>query len=85
MARRFADLPEALENTVEIALRCRMPPARHPADPAALRRRPTRDPAAADREEAAELRRQAEAGLDRRLATLGMAARLHARATTATG
>ena len=37
MMRRFADMPEALENTVEIALRCAYAAADRAADPAALR------------------------------------------------
>ena len=70
MARLFADLPEALDNTVEIARRCAYRP---------LKRNPIlpRFVAAADAEgmtddemlaaEAAELRRQAEEGLTERL------------------
>ncbi len=61
MAALFADLPEAIDNTVEIARRCAF-------------RVKSRDPilprfAAGD--EAEELRRQAEEGLNQRLATLG--------------
>jgi DNA polymerase III subunit alpha len=72
MARLFADLPEALENTVEIALRCRSRPrVTQPILPRFAAT--TAEPDIADREEAAELRRQAEAGLKRRLASLGVA------------
>ena len=38
MAELFADLPEAVENTVEIARRCAYRPTQAQADPAALRR-----------------------------------------------
>ncbi|MHB8885697.1 MAG: DNA polymerase III subunit alpha [Methylovirgula sp.] len=63
----FADLPEALENTVEIALRCAYRP---------LTRKPILPrfgSATAAEDEAAELIRQAEAGLEHRLAAHGMA------------
>jgi DNA polymerase-3 subunit alpha len=66
MAALFADLPEALENTVEIARRCAFrPTARKPILPQFVA-------AAADaaEAEAAELRAQAEAGLSRRLAAI---------------
>ena len=39
MAALFADLPEALDNTVEIALRCSYYPKNRKPDPAALHRR----------------------------------------------
>ena len=39
MAEVFADLPEALDNTIEIAKRCAFRPQGPQADPAALRRR----------------------------------------------
>ena len=68
MARMFADLPEALDNTIEIARRCAYRP---------LKRKPIlpRFVAATDgmsdeemlAAEAAELKRQAEAGLNARL------------------
>ena len=38
MAALFADLPEALENTVEIARRCAFKVAKRVADPAEIRR-----------------------------------------------
>ena len=52
MAALFADLPEAIANTVEIAQRCAFRPRTREADPAALHRAvtPTR---------AAELRQRA--------------------------
>jgi len=59
MAALFADLPEALENTVEIARRCAFAVARH--DPIL--------PKFAD-DEVEELRRQAKEGLDARLAVI---------------
>ncbi len=67
MAACFADLPEALANTVEIALRCAYRPlTRKPILP----RFATASGAA---DEAAELVRQAEAGLEARLAKHGTA------------
>ena len=73
MARLFADLPEALENTVEIARRCSFVlKTRKPILPR-FTSAATSDEEEADRAEGAELRRQAEEGLDHRLATLGMA------------
>ncbi|MDO5620796.1 MAG: DNA polymerase III subunit alpha [Paracoccus sp. (in: a-proteobacteria)] len=59
MAALFADLPEALENTVEIARRCAFAVARH---------KPIL-PRFAD-DEVEELRRQARAGLEARLAVI---------------
>src|SRR6056297_3061562 len=65
MATLFADLPEALDNTVEIARRCAF-------------RAPTRDPILPRfaEDEVDELRRQARAGLADRLAVLPAAAPL---------
>jgi DNA polymerase-3 subunit alpha len=63
MAALFADLPEALENTVEIARRCAF---------AAYKRKPIL-PRFAD-DEVEELRRQAHAGLTARLAVIPHAA-----------
>ena len=59
MATLFADLPEALENTVEIARRCAF---------AAYKRKPILPKFADD--EVQELRRQANAGLQARLAVI---------------
>ena len=72
MRERFADLPEAIENTVEIARRCAFRPMlREPILPAFL---PGGDSARAIAEtEAAELRRQASAGLKERIAQHGTA------------
>ena len=68
MAALFADLPEALASTVEIAQRCAFrPKTRKPILP----RFTAEDGSAVD--EAAELRRQAEEGLTRRVETLGLA------------
>ncbi|MDX8350815.1 DNA polymerase III subunit alpha [Cognatiyoonia sp. IB215182] len=63
MATLFADLPEAIENTVEIAKRCAFK---------AYKRDPILPKFADD--EVAELRRQAEAGLKDRLAVIPHAA-----------
>ena len=63
MCALFADLPEALENTVEIARRCAY---------MASKRKPILPRFAED--EVEELRRQAWEGLDRRLAVIPMAA-----------
>ena len=66
MAALFADLPEAIENTVEIAKRCAFRPRpRKPILPNFLP--DAKDAAVA---EAAELKAQAEAGLARRLAAI---------------
>ncbi len=62
MAALFADLPEALENSVEIARRCAF--ATEKRDPIL--------PRFAD-DEVEELRRQAWEGLERRLAVIPMA------------
>ncbi|WP_261966638.1 DNA polymerase III subunit alpha [Prosthecodimorpha staleyi] len=72
MVALFADLPEALANTIEIARRCSYRP---------LKRKPIlprfagvgQDAETAEREEALELRAQAEAGLEQRLAIHGTA------------
>ncbi len=66
MAALFADLPEALDGTVEIARRCAYRPrTRKPILPAFT--------SGAASDEAAELVRQAEDGLTLRLASRGMA------------
>jgi DNA polymerase-3 subunit alpha len=74
MAALFADLPEAIENTVEIAKRCAFRPA--PRKPILPQFVPGAKNAA--EAEAAELRAQAEAGLERRLAAIP----LHLRAAS---
>ena len=67
MMKLFADLPEALQSTVEIAQRCAYRPrTRHPILP-----RFTNGDSGAD--EVAELRKRAEAGLNERIATHGIA------------
>ena len=63
MVALFADLPEAIENTVEIARRCAFRPKK---------RKPILPRFAED--EVEELRRQARAGLDARLAVIPHAA-----------
>ncbi|WEX11886.1 DNA polymerase III subunit alpha [Chelativorans sp. AA-79] len=73
MAALFADLPEALDNTVEIARRCSYyPTIRKPILPR-FTGGEAGDEAAALQEEAAELRRQAREGLEKRLAIQGLA------------
>src|SRR5262249_23637874 len=68
MAVLFADLPEALASTGEIAVRCAFRPRmRKPILP----RFSAPDGAGVD--EAAELRQQAASGLEHRLATQGLA------------
>ena len=62
MAALFADIPEAIENTVEIALRCAY----------RVRSRAPILPRFADGDEAEELRRQAHEGLAQRLASRGL-------------
>ncbi len=72
MAALFADLPEAIENTIEIARRCHVrAEGRKPILPRFTG--DSDDPAAAIEAEAAELRRQARLGLAERLAVLPMA------------
>ena len=72
MIARFTDIPEALENTVEIARRCATRP--HVVQPILPRFvAGATDAEEAEREEAHELRRQAEEGLARRLAAHGTA------------
>ena len=66
MRELFADLPEALASTVEIAERC----AFRPRTRAPILPRFT----AGDSDEASELRKRAEAGLTQRLASAGLAA-----------
>src|SRR5690606_38250237 len=65
MRSLFADIPEAVDNTLVVARRCAfMPEERAPILPAF----PTED----GRTETEQLRAAAEAGLERRLATLGL-------------
>src|SRR6202171_6620937 len=67
MAVLFADIPEALASTVEIAERCAFrPKTRKPILPRFTVGAGT-NAAAAQSDEAAELRRQAEEGLSQRL------------------
>ena len=69
MAEVFADLPEALENTIEIAKRCVFrPKGRKPILPRFVAGDDTISETEQSRLEAAELRRQAEQGLRERLA-----------------
>ena len=69
MVALFADLPEAIDNTVEIAMRCSYyPKKRKPILP-----RFTGSGDDAERAEAEELRRQAREGLEQRFSTAGLA------------
>jgi DNA polymerase-3 subunit alpha len=69
MAELFADLPEALERTVEIARRCAFRPlGRQPILPRFVPAAPGTSEEEQLAIEAAELRKQAEAGLEKRLA-----------------
>jgi DNA polymerase-3 subunit alpha len=69
MAEIFADLPEALENTIEIARRCNFrPKGRKPILPRFVAGDDTVSETEQSRLEAAELCRQAEEGLKARLA-----------------
>ena len=73
MAALFKDLPEALQNSVEIARRCSFVlKTRGPILPRFTGA--TDDPQEAERAEAQELRRQAQEGLDVRIQTLGISA-----------
>ena len=70
MAQLFADLPEALANTIEIAKRCVFRPlGRKPILPRFVAAPPGASEAKRLELEAAELRKEAEAGLEQRLAT----------------
>ncbi|MET0173871.1 MAG: DNA polymerase III subunit alpha [Agrobacterium vaccinii] len=72
MMALFADIPEALDNTIEIAQRCSyVLKKRGPILPRFTGA--SEDPEEADRAEGAELRRQAVEGLEQRLSALGMA------------
>ncbi len=72
MVDLFADLPEAIDNTIEIARRCSYRPMTHaPILPQFLSGGSTSE--AQGDVEAAELRRQSEEGLARRLAAEGAA------------
>ncbi|WP_309084573.1 DNA polymerase III subunit alpha [Chelativorans sp.] len=73
MAALFSDLPEAIDNTVEIALRCSyFPQTRAPILPRFTGGEAENEEAAL-KAEADELRRQARAGLEERLARQGLA------------
>ena len=82
MMRRFADLPEALENTVEIALRCRTRPrVVQPILPRFVASRRSRKRPSARRPRSCAGR--PKRGSTRRLAAHGLRAGLRARRTTA--
>jgi len=69
MAQLFADLPEALSHTIEIAQRC----AFRPRVQAPILPRFSVGEAGASVDEGAELRKRAEAGLERRIKTQAIA------------
>ena len=70
MAEVFSDLPEALENTIEIAKRCAFrPKGRKPILPRFIAGGDDVSETEQSRLEAAELRRQAQGGLKKRLAS----------------
>lgn len=74
MAALFADLPEALANTIEIALRCAFrPEGRKPILPRFVATDDSMSELENFRLEAAELKRQAKAGLKERLKATGTA------------
>ena len=74
MAALFADLPEALANTVEIAMRCTArPEGRKPILPRFVKADDSLSEIENFRLEAAELKKQAKEGLARRLASHGPA------------
>ncbi len=74
MAELFADLPEALANTIEIAKRCAFrPTGRKPILPRFVAAAPGTSEEEQLRLETAELRAQAEAGLEARLAETPLA------------
>ncbi|HEU4987610.1 MAG TPA: DNA polymerase III subunit alpha, partial [Rhizobiaceae bacterium] len=74
MSALFADLPEAIDNTVEIAMRCSyFVGTRKPILPR-FTTGASADPEAAEKAEADELRRQAREGLQMRLAKHGPSA-----------
>jgi DNA polymerase-3 subunit alpha len=73
MTALFADIPEALENTIEIARRCSAIVERRAPILPRFTGGGEEDPEAALAAEAAELRRQSIEGLDRRLERIGLA------------
>ncbi|MGA8171249.1 MAG: DNA polymerase III subunit alpha [Methylocystis sp.] len=74
MLALFADLPEATQNSVEIARRCSFRPrSRDPIMPRFIREAPPESSLTLDEIEAKELRQQAAEGLDARLAATGPA------------
>ncbi len=79
MLALFSDLPEATQNSVEIARRCAFRPrTRTPIMPRFVQEAPQVSPQRLDEIEAKELRLQAENGLAARLETRGLAPGLNA-------
>ena len=74
MAALFSDLPEAIENTVEVARRCAFRPRFHdPILPRFVKVPDGADSTEAEKAEAMELERQAREGLKARLASIELA------------
>ncbi len=71
MTALFADLPEAIDNTVEIAQRCSFYTKTHKPILPRFTGAGVADPEAAEKAEVEELKRQAREGLERRLAAHG--------------
>lgn len=75
MAALFSDLPEAIENTLEVAKRCAFRPRFHdPILPRFVKVDDGADQSEAEKAEAMELERQAREGLKARLAAIELAA-----------
>ncbi|MCO5083917.1 MAG: DNA polymerase III subunit alpha [Rhizobiaceae bacterium] len=72
MSALFADLPEAIDNTVEIAMRCSYYPQKRKPILPRFTKVGTADPAEAEKAEAEELRRFAHEGLEMRFRTQGL-------------
>jgi DNA polymerase-3 subunit alpha len=72
MSALFADLPEAIDNTVEIAMRCSYYPQKRKPILPRFTKVGTADPVEAEKAEAEELRRFAHEGLEMRFRTQGL-------------
>jgi len=73
MMALFADLPEALDNTIEIARRCAFRPRTRPPILPQFARTRAKSKSAIDKAESEELRAQAREGLAERLRVVGVA------------
>ncbi len=72
MSALFADLPEAIDSTVEIAMRCSYYPQKRKPILPRFTKVGTADPVEAEKAEVEELRRFAHEGLEMRFATQGL-------------